>query len=85
MKITIDTEYLRDLNASSVIYLCYLKEHPEATIEDMENDLHRSYTNVQQMVKKLSDYGFIERIYGTNHLGRTPYGNEKMIGAKILK
>ena len=85
MKITIDTRYLKHLNAAGVIYLAYLNEHPNATISDMEIELHRSYNTIQQQIKKLADYGFIKRIYGTNHLGRTPYGNEKMIGAKILK
>lgn len=84
MKVTIETDYLKDLDAMAVIILGYLEEMPEAVLTEMTEDLSRSSGNLQQQVKKLERWGYIKRKFGPNRRGLRS-GRQRMIGADILK
>ena len=80
MKVTVETDYLEELDSTSAIVLTYLKEKPMTTPEKLTEIIHRDKTTVYPILLKLEDYGYIKRIYEKNKQGGRPV----IVGAEVL-
>lgn len=79
MTITVKTQDIARVGPLNSIIISYLRQHPQATVFDMTNDLNIGETTARERLRDLESNGYVKLIWGLNK-----YKRKKFIGVELL-